>query len=247
MLGHAGFCGPQSGVVARCAGVQDAAEHHVRRQRRLELECLLPEPVVFGFGFVAAVRVVDELHRPEAQSLHALELRDRVIDPGKRHEGVADEPIGRNRAVLEEPIVVRVNHREVHRAIGDLLEESARKNRGEQKLSVDPILVLLVQALQPVAGAVCTRAVRIEIALPGELHLPAPTQVLARVGERHPLHQPGVSTAVRQCDQTRGAIPVLLGQECDEVRRRLEVTIARDDLVLATHSTPPSPARRVST
>ena len=82
--------------------------------------------------------------------------------------------------------------------VGDLLEEAAGEHGHEEQLGVEAVFVLLLEPLQPVAGAVGARAVVLEVALPRELHLAAAPQVLARVGEGHALHQPGVAAAVGQ-------------------------------------------------
>src|SRR5439155_2719464 len=95
------------------------------------------------------------------------------------------------------------------------------------------------ETLRAVTGAVGAGTVVLEVALARELHLAATAQVLARVREGHALHQPRVAAAVGQRDQLRRAVLVLLRQEGDEVGRRLEVPVARDDLVLATHACSP--------
>ena len=88
-------------------------------------------------------------------------------------ERVADEAVGRDRAVVGEPVVVRLHHRQVRVVVGDLLEEAAGEDGHEEQLGVDAVFVLLVQTLHAVAGAVGARAVVLEVALARELHLAA--------------------------------------------------------------------------
>jgi len=195
------------------------------------------EAVVFGLRARTAVREAHELHRLEARPVRAFQLADRVVDAAHRDERVPDQTVGRGCAVvLGQPRVVRLHHRHVGVAIGDLLEEPAGEHRREQQLGVEAVFVLLLEPLDAVAGPGGARAVVVEVALARELHHAAALQVLARVGEGHALHQPRVAPAVGEPDEAGRPVLELLGYVLHEVGRSLEVTVPGDDVVLAAHA-----------
>ncbi len=218
-----------------------AVEQDMHRHRHVEIDRGGPEAVVLGGRVALAVRQCAELDALQPQLLAMLHLGDRVLGVGDRHDAEADQPVGRDRAIfLGEPFVIGANHRLVGLVMADIApEHRARDHRREQHFGVEPVLVLLADALFGRAGAGGVGDLEAE-GLPGALR-PAGTQI-EEIGFEQGLafDQLGVA-AIRQMHRARRPLAVLLGDAVDPaLRRHFEVPIRRHQPVLPCHPRSPS-------
>ena len=205
--------------------------------RDAELDALLPELVVFRLREAGAVREHVERDALEPGVVRELHLGDRVVDVADRRDRVADEPVGRDRAVVvREPRVVGPQHRPVDLAVGDALEEAGREHGREEHLGVDAVLVLLPEPLLGRARAVVRRAVGPVVRAGVEADRAAPGDVLAVLEQRLALDEPALA-ALGQLDEAgRAVAPTSRGRSLHPgIGRRLDVPVGGDRPVVARH------------
>ena len=91
--------------------------------RQLELHDRVPELVVHRIVPVGDAREAGEHHAAQAARLDPLEIRDPVL--GRAHRGLAesDQPLGRERAELGDPLVVRAEAGGLVVAVGVVAED----------------------------------------------------------------------------------------------------------------------------
>ena len=181
-----------------------------------------------------------EAQRSEPEALHPLHLGDGVLGAGDGDDRVADETVGRDRAVvLGEERVVGAHHRQVRVLVGDVLDVAADEHGWVQHLGVDPVEVLLTEPLRGVAGPGDGCAVVVPVRLAEHLERPTGRDVLPVVDDRHALDDPPLAAA-GEVDQTRRSIAVL-GRNVAKPRVGwyLEVPITRDDGVRPRHGWSP--------
>ena len=172
--------------------------------------------------------------------MRELDLGDRVVDVAHRCDRVADEAIGGDGAVVvREPGVVRADHRAVHVAIGDPLEEPRGEHRREQHLGVDTVLVLLAETLLGGAGAVVGRPVGLEVGRGIEADRAAAGDVLAVLQQRLALDDPALAAIGKGDEPGRPLLSPVGYVPHPRVRGRLDVTVGRDHLVRACHGCQP--------
>ena len=149
--------------------------------------------------------------------------------------GMTALPISRSgrdgAVVLGEERVVRAHHRQVRLAVGQVLDEPGDEHRRVQHLGVDPVGVLLAQALRGVAGAGDRRAVVVPVRLALHPERPARRDVLPVVHHRAALDQPALA-AGGELDQARRLVAVLVGNVAHPgVGRDLQMAVRGDDPV----------------
>ena len=111
-----------------------------------------PERVVVGVA-VGPVRVDvgGDGEAPHAPSGGPLHLGQRDLDVGQAEAADAEQAVGRDRAVVEHPVVVALEHRRDHVAVGD--GEGEHVERRVHHLAHDAVDRLLVEPLVRVAHA----------------------------------------------------------------------------------------------
>ncbi len=165
-----------------------------------------------------------------------LHLGDRIIDIGDRDDPHADQTIGRDGAIfLAEPVVVAADHGLIDLVMRDVApEHRPRDHRREQHLGVEPVLVLLADALLGAAGAGRVGDLEAEgLPRPGR---PAGAQV-EKIGlqQRLALDHQRV-TAVRQLYRMRRPLAVFLGHAMHpSLGRHFEMPVRRHQPVLSRH------------
>ena len=218
--------------LARCAsarvdgGRADFAEAEVGREADAEVLRQLPEAVVLGGGVAGAVGELIERDASQPALGHEFKLFHSVVYAAHRHYGVADEPVGGDRAVVfGEEGVVGPDHGAVYLGVGYALQEASHEHRREEHFGVYAVQVLLSQTLIGRACAFGGAAVGVEVGAARELHLVAAGDVLPVAKHRLALYQPGFA-AFRQVDQARRSVLPLLWHILDETfRRNLYVSV----------------------
>ena len=201
--------------------------------RHAGLGCCGEEAIVVVGEVETAARVLAELHAGHARLGHrALHLGHRMIDANVRHEGDAPQPIGRVGAVLGQPVVVRLDAREVKRRVDRVPKERVRDaRRGVEHLGLDAVCILFGEANRrviaagahvfPLAPAVLLLDRHAGVAIGAEVH---------RV--ERPLHDPRV--ALLEALHARCPITELRRQTGGpQVGRLVDVRVAGDQLIVA--------------
>ena len=168
-----------------------------------------------------------------------LDFGHRVIDVADGRDRVTDEAIGGNRAVvIGQPRVVGTNHCPIYVGILDAFEKARCEHRWEQHLGIEAVFVLFTQALLCRPRAVVGRAVGLVIRTEVEADRPAAGDVLPVLQHGHAFDQPAFA-AVFELHETRRSVGPLLGHVLVPERRCLDVSVARDHFVVASHVIPP--------
>ena len=219
-----------------------AVEEDMHRHRHVEIDRGGPEAVVLRRRIALAVRERAKLDAFEAELFAMLHLGDRVFGVADRHDAETDQTVGRDGAIfLGEPVVIGADDGLVGVVMRDVApEHGARDHRRKQDLGVEPVLVLLLNALLGRAGTGGVGDLESE-GLPGALG--AAGAQIEEIGfeERLTLDHLRVA-AIRQVHGARRAVTVLFR---DPVRpalgRHFEMPVRRHQLVLPGHSNPPDP------
>ena len=207
----------------------ETVEADVHRQRHSHIDRSRPELVVLRLRIRLAVREHAEVHPFKPKLRAVVKLRDRIVEVRPRDDAEADQPVGRDRAVLlAEPVVVRTYGCAIDVLVGERAPEPRTDlHVRKQDLRVQAVGVLLLQALlrRPHAGRVVDICAERH---PGLVRAARPQVEERRGVGRLALDEQRVA-AVGQLDRARR----LLAQARRHPRRpalgtHFEVTVARD-------------------
>jgi len=213
-----------------------AIEQHMHGHRHVEIDRGGPEAIVFGGRITLAVRQGAELDALEPQLLAMLHLGDGILRVRDRHDTEPDQTVrSYGTILLGEPVVIGADHRLVRIVMADVApEHRARDHRREQDFGVEPVLVLLLDALLGGAGAGGVGDFQAE-RLPGALGAAGAQIEEIGLEERLTLDHLGVP-AIRQMDRARRAVAVFLRDAMDPaLGRHFEMPVRRHQPVFSRH------------
>ena len=193
-----------------------------------------PEPVVLIAGVALPARVGRQPHGLQPHPRASFHLRDVFVCAGIGKDGDTDETLPVHGAVLFREVVIEAlddGKKSLAVAYGPVSDPER-----EQDFRIDAILIQLAQPLLRAAGP--RRVVKDDTCRVEPFGRPAAVPACTAVREGLTFVDNGIAP-VRQLDPTRRAVPILSGNPVSpHLRRRLEVSIRRDEPIGPGHASP---------